>query len=113
MNKVAKLKGRAFETVKKYVITRDKIPKTNSENVISWRKRKKRELIEYKGGKCEICGYNKCDRALQFHHKNPKEKDFQISGKSLSFENLKNEVDKCMLVCSNCHSEIHDNLIVR
>ena len=110
LKKVAKLKGHAYETVRKYVVTKDKISKTNSENVISWRKRKKRELIEYKGGKCEICGYDKCDRALQFHHKNPKEKDFQISGKSLSFKNLKNEVDKCILVCANCHCEIHDNL---
>jgi hypothetical protein len=63
--------------------------------------------------KCERCGYDKCIIALEFHNTDPKEKDFQISGKSLSFENLKNEVDKCMLVCSNCHSEIHDNLIVR
>lgn len=110
LKKVAKLKGHAFETVKKYIITKNKTPKTNSENVMLWRKRKKRELIEYKGGKCEICGYNKCDRALHFHHLNPKEKDFQISGKSLNFEKLKNEVDKCILVCSNCHCEIHDNL---
>jgi hypothetical protein len=49
-------------------------------------------------------------RALSFHHKNPNEKDFSISGKSLSFEKLRGEVDKCMLVCSNCHSEIHDGI---
>jgi predicted HNH restriction endonuclease len=35
------------------------------------------------------------------------EKDFSISGKTLSFEKMKKEVDKCILVCSNCHSEIH------
>jgi hypothetical protein len=68
-------------------------------------------LVEYKGGKCQICGYNKCFNALEFHHLNPNSKDFTISGKSLSFEKLKYEVDKCILVCSNCHSEIHAGLI--
>lgn len=69
------------------------------------------KLIEYKGGKCILCDYNKCSSALHFHHLNPNEKDFSIGGKSLSFEKLKNEVDKCILVCSNCHSEIHEGLI--
>jgi hypothetical protein len=71
----------------------------------------KNELVEYKGGKCEICEYDKCNKALEFHHLNPKEKDFSISNHSLKDINkLKKEVDKCILVCSNCHREIHDNL---
>jgi hypothetical protein len=112
LKKVAKLTGRSFETVKKYVKQKERGRTTTfSESVILWRKRTKIKLIEYKGGKCEICGYNKCNRALQFHHKNPSEKDFTISGRSLSFDRLKNEVDKCLLVCSNCHSEIHDGMI--
>jgi predicted transcriptional regulator len=112
LKKVAKLVGRSFETVKKYVQVRTRVKKvTNSESVILWRKRTKKKLIEYKGGKCELCGYNKCDSALQFHHKDPTEKDFSISGKSLSFDRLKEEVDKCMLVCSNCHAEIHENIL--
>lgn len=112
LKKVAKIKGHAFETVQKYVITKNRTRQVSkSEAVIEWRKRTKIKLIDYKGGKCEICGYDKCLRALQFHHKNPEEKDFQISGKSLSFEKLKMEVDKCALVCSNCHSEIHDGLV--
>lgn len=112
LKKVAKLKGHAFETVKKYVITKNKVKKlTNSDAVVLWRKRTKIKLVEYKGGKCEICGYNKSINALHFHHLNPKEKDFSISGKSLSFEKLKTEVEKCILVCSNCHSEIHEGLI--
>lgn len=111
LKKVAKLTGRSFETVKKYVQVRARVKKvTNSESVILWRKKTKKKLIEYKGGKCELCGYSKCDSALQFHHKNPNEKDFSISGKSLSFDRLKNEVDKCMLVCSNCHAEIHEKI---
>lgn len=113
LKKVAKITGRAFQTVQKYVQKKSNRKKqTSSESVILWRKRVKLKLVEYKGGKCEICGYNKCIRALGFHHRNPAEKDFSISGKSLSFDRLKIEVDKCILVCSNCHTEIHDNMIV-
>lgn len=66
-------------------------------------------LIEYKGGKCEICGYNKCIGALEFHHKDPTKKDFGIGqkGYTRSIELNKKEVDKCILVCANCHREIH------
>lgn len=110
LKKVAKLKGRAFETVKRYVVRNEKQKITKSEAVINWRKRTKLKLVEYKGGKCQICEYNKSINALHFHHIDPNEKDFQISGKSLSFEKLKSEVDKCILVCSNCHSEIHEGI---
>lgn len=70
-------------------------------------------LVEYKGGQCEICGYNKCVRALEFHHLDSSKKDFGISekGYTRSLEKNKQEVDKCILVCSNCHSEIHEGLI--
>ena len=112
LKKVAKLKGHAFETIRKHVIIKNRVKTvSNSDSVIEWRKRTKQKLIEYKGGECELCGYKKCNRSLQFHHLNPIEKDFTISGKSLSFEKLKQEVDKCILVCSNCHCEIHDGLV--
>ncbi len=67
---------------------------------------------EYKGGKCEICGYQKCDRALSFHHLNPKEKSFGVSAKGLtrSWEAIRNEIDKCILLCANCHMEIHEGI---
>lgn len=112
LKKVAKLKGHAYETVKKYVTLKNKTRQTSSESVILWRKRVKLRLIEYKGGKCEICGYDKCSTSLHFHHRDSNEKDFSISGKSLSFEKLKNEVDKCVLVCSNCHGEIHEGVTI-
>ena len=68
-------------------------------------------LIAYKGGKCERCGYDKSSRALEFHHLNPSEKDFGISKVlTRSIQSLKEEVDKCILLCSNCHAEIHDEL---
>jgi len=69
----------------------------------------KRQMVDYKGGSCEICGYSKSLRALQFHHTNPSEKDFTIGDKAVFNEDVKKELDKCMLVCANCHSEIHDN----
>jgi len=112
LKKVAKIKGRSFETVQKYVTIKTRTKKvSNSEAVIEWRKRTKIKLVEYKGGKCQLCDYSKSLNALHFHHLDPNEKDFSISGKSLSFDKLKSEVDKCILVCSNCHSEIHEGII--
>ena len=80
------------------------------ERVTNAKKRQKQKLVDYKGGKCEICGYNKCIEALDFHHLNPNEKDFGLSKKYISFEKAKKEVDKCILVCANCHREIHAKL---
>jgi hypothetical protein len=67
---------------------------------------------EYKGNKCIICGYDKCPRALSFHHKDSKIKGFGISSKGLtrSWEKIKSEIDKCVLICSNCHMEVHDGI---
>lgn len=79
-----------------------------SEAVVDWRKRTKVKLVEYKGGCCCRCGYNKSMNVLQFHHLDPAKKDFTIGGKSWSYERLKEEVDKCILVCANCHIEIHE-----
>ncbi len=96
------------ESNKKYICV-----KCRSEAVQRKRYKLKHDLIEYKGGKCEICGYNKCESALEFHHLNPEEKEFAISSKGYtrSFELCKKEVDKCILVCANCHREIHENEI--
>lgn len=76
--------------------------------VIEKRKRNKIALVEYKGGKCEICGYDKCIDALEFHHLDKKTKSFGIGcGDTKSLESLKKEADKCIMVCSNCHKELH------
>lgn len=85
--------------------------KCSSESVDNRRRKLKHELVKYKGGKCEICGYDKCEAALEFHHLNPEEKDFQLSGgNTCSLEKMKKEADKCILVCANCHREIHDKI---
>ena len=70
----------------------------------------KKIALKYKGDKCQICGYNKCSRALQFHHVDPSTKKFDISvkGYTRSWEDVKKELDKCILVCSNYHAEIHN-----
>lgn len=73
------------------------------------RRELKLEAIQYKGGVCARCGYDKCPAAMIFHHLVPGEKDFGISGGGniRSFENIKPELDKCELLCGNCHAEIH------
>ena len=79
--------------------------------VIGRRNKLKLELIAYKGGKCKKCGYCKnIPSVYVFHHRNPKEKSFGISGKSLSIDLMKAEVDKCDLLCCNCHNEVHHEL---
>jgi hypothetical protein len=86
--------------------------KCRCEAVQRRRDKIKEILVDYKGGKCEICGYDKCISALEFHHKDANEKDFGISAKGYTrnIETNKQEVDKCILVCSNCHREIHANI---
>lgn len=80
---------------------------------VTKRRRKLKELaIEYKGGRCKHCGYHRCHAALEFHHLDPNEKDFGIAanGATRSFDKLKKELDKCIMLCSNCHREEHEKL---
>ncbi len=68
--------------------------------------------IEYKGGKCQLCGYNRCPEAMEFHHLNSSGKDFGISqkGYTRSWKRVKEELDKCIMLCANCHREVHAGL---
>lgn len=71
---------------------------------------KKQRAVEYKGGKCEICGYDQCIAALDFHHLNPEDKLYEVKElMTRRWELIQEEIDKCMLVCSNCHRELHHN----
>jgi|FAXJ01.1.fsa_nt_gi hypothetical protein len=71
----------------------------------------KQRIIDYLGGKCSICNYNKSSRALHAHHRDPSQKLFTLSErKCLNWEDTKRELDKCILVCANCHGEIHDGI---
>ncbi len=105
IKKVAKEMHISYERLRNVIKSDSITPKKRDTS--SYRREVKRKLIEYKGNKCQLCGYDKCQEALDFHHLNPDEKDFNISGGTKSFESLKPEVDKCILVCANCHREIH------
>lgn len=80
-------------------------------NTIDRGQKNKAKYVEYKGGKCQKCGYAKCSDSLEFHHIEPDHKDPTFeSMRYWGFEKAKEELDKCMLVCSNCHREIHFEL---
>ena len=70
-------------------------------------------VLKYKEGKsCFICGYNKISGILEFHHKTRDDKNFNISEASSNHvgdETLMKEIEKCNLICPNCHREIHFN----
>lgn len=81
----------------------------NNKQVLLRQKKNKLDCLNYKNNICCICGYNKCQDSMDFHHMNPLKKDFNISKvKCVKLNNkIKKELDKCILVCSNCHREIH------
>lgn len=71
------------------------------------------------GGECVICGYSKCLKALEFHHRDKSTK-FKRKGKPIcvalmfshySVDVIKQEIKKCDLICANCHRELHDKLL--
>ncbi len=81
----------------------------HSLKVVNDRIRMKQKLMEYKGGKCQICGYDKpFPTVYHFHHRDPKSKKFSINASTKGYEKLIAEADKCDLLCSNCHNELHD-----
>jgi hypothetical protein len=85
----------------------------SSEYVKKWRKKVKEVIVGCMGGKCQICGYDRCDKALELHHINPEEKDFSfgfILASCRSWELIYSEISKCILLCSNCHREVHDGM---
>ena len=79
-----------------------------AEYISKRRRRYKKRLVELKGGKCQICGYDKCVGALEFHHK--KKKEAKISRiYNRGWKRILQEANKTILVCANCHREIHDD----
>ena len=109
IKEVAKLINISYNRLRNVIISKTITSKSSYECVKTHRHNVKEELVQYKGGKCEICGYNKCLGALDFHHLDPNQKDFAISNSNIykNLDKLKEEIDKCILVCANCHREIH------
>jgi len=85
------------------------------DNVYDERFRKNKQIyLEYKGDKCERCGYYKCDASLSFHHKDEENKSFMLSRVKKGIKNINElktyiteELDKCEVICNNCHNEEH------
>ena len=94
---------------RKYSDRREYIKKA----VAKRRKKLKAMVVQYKGGKCILCGYKKCIQAFDLHHTGDSKKEFGLaaSGLTRSWEKTRAEADKCILVCANCHREIHAGVV--
>ena len=81
----------------------------DSGHVVAAQRRKKDFAIRAFGGKCQKCGYDKCQGALEFHHldgETKKQKPGYIIAR-WTWERAKSELEKCVLLCANCHREAH------
>ncbi len=122
----AKKLGIGYSTLRKYIkfhgIEHNSRRKKNSlpfnrskyfsERISNFRKRRKRELLEYAGGIiCRECGYDKdIPDVYEFHHLDPDKKDpswYKMFANNHSIEKIKSEIDKCIVLCANCHREMH------
>jgi hypothetical protein len=71
----------------------------------------KQEIVVFFGGRCARCGYNRYLGSLELHHTNPDVKEFDFAhSRSTTFEKIKPELEKCILLCANCHREEHARL---
>lgn len=67
----------------------------------------RKRAVDFLGGKCQICSYDKCLDAFDFHHEDPLTKDFVLSSRMTSWRAIEGELKKVILVCCRCHREIH------
>ena len=91
----------------------DRCPRCNGERVAERRRRIKEILVAEAGGACRLCGYDRCVRALEFHHVDPTTKEFGVAlrGVSRSLDRARSEARKRILLCSNCHVEVEAGLV--
>lgn len=85
---------------------------SNYQHVRQWRQHAKERLVQAFGSKCAICGLMDDAIVYDFHHKDPSQKDFQISGLCRSWKTLVIEAQKCVMLCSHCHRKLHASLVV-
>ena len=109
--------GKRLIQKKKFVCTecgKTRIQKTRNKVCTSCRNQAKRheqrsKALEIKGGKCLICGYNKAQRSLDFHHVNEGTKSFALGDRwDRPWKEIEKELKKCVLLCGNCHGELHE-----
>jgi hypothetical protein len=88
----------------RYVLPMNK----TSLKIMRVQRRKKIFAVNFYGGKCIKCGYDKCINAMEFHHRDPSTKKARPSFIIMrwKWERVKEELDKCDLLCSNCHKEV-------
>jgi hypothetical protein len=87
----------------------------SSEAVKRWRKRSKELIVKSMGGCCQICNYAKTNSALELHHIDPSQKEMSFGGiraNPIAIHKIGNELKKCILLCSNCHKEVHEGIAV-
>lgn len=85
----------------------------NIKQAVTKRRRRIRQLaVEHKGGQCQLCGYRRFIGSLDLHHLDAKMKDFAISagGVTRSWKRVRAEIEKCILLCANCHREVHGGI---
>lgn len=86
----------------------------NAKAVKIWRQRTKDRIVESFGGKCNICSYNKCAAALELHHLDPSKKNFSfgsVRADPKKWDVIVEELRKCIMLCANCHRELHFGII--
>jgi hypothetical protein len=101
-----KVQKKAYRKRMKDPIRKMKHNKSTAEYVAKQRLLTKQKAVELKGGKCSACGYSKNLNALDFHHVDPTQKEFAIYS-CIVWEKVEKELQKCVLLCANCHREIH------
>ena len=86
----------------------------SSEAVSKRRRKVKAILVDEAGGRCGLCGYDRCVGALAFHHLDPETKTFGLAegGLARSLVEARAEAAKCILLCANCHAEVEAGLAV-
>lgn len=114
LNKTKKVCGRhGLETFNIRPSGSARCVKCQKEDVAKRRLKVKKIMVDRLGGKCSLCGYSKCLKALEFHHTNPSLKNFNLGSKmTWNPEKLWEEVKKCILLCANCHREVEDKLLM-
>jgi hypothetical protein len=82
----------------------------SNKRAVANRRRKVKEMAVVElGGRCQICKYDRCSQALDIHHRDPNKKNFGIAarGYTRSWEAVRAELKLCVLICANCHREVH------
>jgi predicted HNH restriction endonuclease len=89
------------------LMTEEEKSSFNQYCIQRWRQRKL-DAVKYKGGKCERCGYDKYPDVLEFHHLDPSQKESSWNSmRKWNWEKVLTELDKCAILCANCHREVH------